>query len=79
MKQPKVIGYYIDKGGSLSPGEVFIAINRFWDWQGKYITAYCPIWQHGPLDKGYLKECYKITKEQYIQASKGFYTPKEYL
>lgn len=75
----KIIGYYADKDKPLGPNTVFVAINEHWDRAGKYITAYCPIGQHGPLDKKYLKECIKISKEQYLQASKGFYTPEEYL
>jgi hypothetical protein len=78
-----IIGYYSDKDADkdkpLSPDSVFVAIDEPWDYTGKYITAYCPIGQHGALDRDYLKECSKITREQYIQASKGFYTPEEYL
>lgn len=75
----KIIGYYMDKDGDLSPGSVFIAIDEPADIQGKFITGYCPIGQHCHIDREYLKECIPISKEQYIQASKGFFTPKEYL
>ena len=30
-------------------------------------------------DKVYLQSCEKITKEQYMEATKGWYTPSDYL
>lgn len=42
-------------------------------------TIYSPIGQHGSYVKAYLDDCIEITKEQYVEESKGLLTPEEYL
>lgn len=42
--------------------------------------SYAPIGQHSEVCPDYLRyNCIKISKQEYIEASKDFYTPKEYL
>lgn len=46
----------------------------------KWIEGYNVIDGHFQLkDRAYLISCKKITKEQYIEGTKGMYTPKIYL
>lgn len=35
--------------------------------------------QHAEINRDYFNECREITKEEYITAAQGFYTPVEYL
>jgi hypothetical protein len=43
-------------------------------------TSYAPIGQHSGVCPDYLRyNSIKITKEEYIKASEGFYTPDDYL
>lgn len=75
----KVIGYFVDiDGDKTSANDVFVAIDEPADYNGN-ITIYAPIGQHGAGSREYVKECEEITKEEYINASKGFYTPPDYL
>jgi len=81
MYKPEIIGYFVcklDEGEEVNPSNIFVAINEKFDSQGN-ITCYVPIGQHGALSREYLKECQRITKEEYVGISKGIYTPKEYL
>jgi len=73
-----IIGYFVDKNEEKTPSTIFVAINEISDTKGN-ITSYCPIGQHSSLSKKYLKECVKISKNEYIDCSKGIYTPEEYL
>jgi hypothetical protein len=43
------------------------------------LTFYTPIGQHAEADRGYYDTTTPITKEAYLKASKGYYTPAEYL
>jgi hypothetical protein len=70
----KVLGFFQDKGEELSPSTVFVAIHS-----DNELSCYCPIGQDSKLDEGYMKECNPITKEKYLDVSKGFYTPSDYL
>ena len=71
----QVLGYFRHKDDhELTPLTVLVAIEA----DGE-LYVYCPKEQHCRTDRGYLEECVPIAKEQYIQASKGFYTPREYL
>jgi hypothetical protein len=48
-------------------------------WPGQ-LTGYLPIGQHGAIPRGYIKDyAIEITKEQYLKASEGIYTPEVYL
>lgn len=79
MNDIKVIGYFVDKGGDKNyAGDVFVAIDEIADYNGN-LTIYCPIGQHGAGNPQYIDECMEITKEDYMHASKGYYTPEEYL
>ena len=70
----KILGYFVDAGEAPTANTVFVAIKS----EGEYM-AYCPIGQHSKLDKGYLQNCEKIRKDQYMIYSNGLYTPREYL
>lgn len=72
----EVQGYFLDVKGELKPTDVFVALGE--DSKCR-IEVYCPIGQHSQADKDYVKECTEITKEQYKEASKGYYTPEDYL
>lgn len=63
--------YYKTKYKRLSAGDVFVYLGG--------TGLYCPIGQHSNLSLDYLKDCKEITKEDYLKASEGIYTPKEYL
>lgn len=79
MSEVKIIGYFVDIGGDKNhAGDVFVAIDEVADHNGN-LTVYCPIGQHSAGSPQYIEECERITKEEYIQASKNLYTPKEYL
>lgn len=44
------------------------------------LMIYAPIGQHGEASVTYIRyNTRRITKEQYIKASEGLYTPEEYL
>lgn len=71
----KVLGYYVDREEQPTPSTVFVAFQL----DGHY-GHYCPVGQHGDLkDISYLNECRKISKEEYLEVSKGYYTPLDYL
>lgn len=79
MSEVKIIGYFVDTHGDKNyAGDVFVAIDEVADHNGN-LTIYCPIGQHSAGSSQYIDECEEITKEEYIQASKGYYTPQEYL
>ena len=73
----KVIGYFVDRGGSLDNiVNLFVAID---DGQEDKITIYSPVGQHQEGSRDYLEECTKITRKQYIKRTEHLYTPVEYL
>ena len=77
MKNFDIIGYFVDVNGDMSnPADVFIAIEED---NTSDIIGYCPIGQHVTISRDYISECQEITKDEYMQAAKGYYTPKEYL
>ncbi|UUV46135.1 hypothetical protein [Bacillus phage vB_BanS-Thrax1] len=54
--------------------------NGYTDGSKTWFEGYNVIDGHFELkDKEYLVSCQKITKEEYLQATKGFYTPNEYV
>lgn len=71
-----LLGYYIDADVEASPSTIFVAID-----EGQYdtVTLYTPIGQHSEGAREYIEECTPITKEEYLNISKGIYTPAEYL
>ncbi len=70
--------YYVDKSEKIEARHVFVTI---WDAPANpgLVLTYCPIGQHGEASLWYVNECKTISKKQYIEASRGFYTPEEYL
>jgi len=67
-----VLGFYVDKDGDkTSAKDVFIALIEE--------QLFSPISGHSKLYHDYLDVCTKITKEEYMEASKLFYTPEDYL
>lgn len=73
----KIIGYYQDTRDGIEGAEsVFVAIERV---SNGRVSIYAPIGQHSEADEGYIKECREITKGQYKEISKLFYTPVDYL
>jgi len=74
----EVLGYYVCNDTTIEeagPADIFVAIDE----GHNRLTVYAPIGQHSEADRGYVKECQTITKEEYKQISKGIYTPAEYL
>lgn len=78
----KIIGYYVDKGiekGKATMGDAFVVIENEGS-RGKYLEGYCPQGQHFELkDPKYLDVSTKITKDEYKEITKGWYTPPEYV
>lgn len=71
----KILGYFVHKDDDkLNPLTAMVVIDA-----DNKLYGYCPKEQHFDLDRGYLNECMRITKEEYLKASKGLYTPLEYL
>ncbi|MFQ3543600.1 hypothetical protein Q7A53_05895 [Halobacillus rhizosphaerae] len=74
-----VLGYFVHKDDKeLNSYSVMVIINEKWS-HTKELTGYCPQESHFGTDREYLKECRKISKDDYLKASKLFYTPAEYL
>jgi hypothetical protein len=72
----KILGYYVEKDAQVSANTVLVAIDN----GDVELTCYCPTEQHCSMTRAYLKECTtKIDKETYIEASKLFFTPSDYL
>ncbi|AYP68178.1 hypothetical protein PQE75_gp046 [Bacillus phage vB_BcoS-136] len=72
-----IVGYYVDEyGDKTCAKDVFVCIRISDDGGFEY---YCPVGQHGEGMTGYLKYCKEITKEEYLKASMGLYTPSDYL
>jgi hypothetical protein len=70
----EILGFYQDGDEELVPSNVFVAIKS----DGE-LSCYCPIGQHSKLDAGYLDECKEISREKYLEVSKGLYTPSDYI
>jgi hypothetical protein len=72
----EVLGYYVHKDDpELKAANVMIVIEEGYE----RLTCYCPTEQHSQMDRGYFAECIPITKEEYLAASRSFYTPNDYL
>ena len=72
-----VTGYFVEVGGEPTAADVFVALNE--EQRNGRVPIYSPIGQHSQADKEYIAECTKITKEQYKEISKGYYTPEDYV
>jgi len=73
----KVLGFFVDiNGDKTAASDVYIAIHNI---GADYLECYSPTEQHGSIDEGYINACERITKEEYLAASKGFFTPPDYL
>jgi hypothetical protein len=71
-----VLGYYLHKDATeINAQNVMIAIDEGY----KRLTCFCPYEGHSEMDREYFAECTPITKAQYLEASKIFYTFPEYL
>jgi hypothetical protein len=71
-----ILGYFIHKDyKELIAENVMVVIDEGY----KRLSCYCPIGQHSEMDRGYFAECLPITKEEYVEASRNFYTPSDYL
>ncbi|MCR8994611.1 hypothetical protein [Brevibacillus laterosporus] len=80
MKKVENLGYYIHKDyAELEPLNLMIIYEDCHEVHGKFLTMYNPVEAHREIGYDYFGECIQITKEQYLEASKGYYTPSEYL
>lgn len=71
----KILGYFLERGETdLRPNTVFVGIYS----DGEYL-AYSPTEQHCKADRGYIRRCKRITREEFKQAARGFYVPADYL
>jgi len=85
MQKLNVIGYY--KESEVVHDEVLndkllymiVYENSTVDGKKTWLEGYNVFEGHFEIDKQYLISCKQITKEEYLQATKGWYTPKEYL
>jgi hypothetical protein len=73
----KILGYYQDYDTDrLIPSNVFVAVQELDN--GK-VEVYCPVGQHSEASLDYVRSCESITREQYLEASEGLWTPAEYV
>ncbi|UUV46651.1 hypothetical protein [Bacillus phage vB_BanS-Thrax3] len=88
MEKVSVIGFYKESQEQLENDIVdnekllyFVAFeNSYVDGSKTWFEGYNVIDGHFELkDKEYLVSCQKITKEEYLQATAGYYTPNEYI
>lgn len=71
-----ILGFYMHKDDEdLIAQNVMVVIDE----GHARLTCYSPTEQHSEMDWGYFNQCLPITKEQYLEASKLFYTPNDYL
>lgn len=71
-----VLGYFKHKSDTVLDGyTVMIIIDDGFE----ALTCYTPFEQHCTVQREYFEECEPITKEEYIKAANGFYTPSDYL
>ncbi|AID17748.1 hypothetical protein JBP901_gp035 [Bacillus phage JBP901] len=86
MENVNVIGFYKDNNENVTQiGNerllYFVVFeNGYKDGSKTWLEGYNVIDGHFELkDNEYLSSCVRITKEEYLQETKGFYTPVEYL
>ena len=71
-----VIGFYVHYEDEVRADTVMTVID---EGHPDRLTYYCPIGQHSEGQRAWLNECRKISKKEYLEASKGIYTPEEYI
>lgn len=72
----EVLGYFVHKDDKeLNSYTVLVVVDEGY----KKLTCFCPQEGHSEMDRGYFKECRRITKEEYLEASKLFCTPSDYI
>lgn len=71
-----IIGYYTHDIEFIYAETVMVFISNK---DGSELQGYCPIGQHFNTTYEYIAQCTRITVQQYLQASSGLYTPKEYI
>ena len=70
-----IVGYFVHKDDKeINALTAMVVIE-----EGNELQCYTGKEQHSDISRDYLAECSPITKEQYKEASKLFYTPAEYL
>ncbi|MFJ7982463.1 hypothetical protein ACIQ1D_19600 [Lysinibacillus xylanilyticus] len=82
-----IIGYYkespiINESGVQDEKQLYIVVfeNGTKDGSKTWLEGYNIMQGHFELkDEAYLISCEKITKDEYMQATKGYFTPLEYL
>lgn len=87
MKQINIIGYYkesplINKQGKKNENFLYMIVfkNSTLDGSKEWLEGYNVMDGHFEIkDKKYLLSCEEVTKNQYIEATKGWYTPETYL
>lgn len=85
MENINVIGFFKeDKSVNFNDNEKLLYFvvfeNSYIDGSKTWLEGYNVLDGHFELkDKEYLVSCQKITKEEYLQATQGCYTPNEYL
>lgn len=83
LKHANIIGYFKESGVDVNTSNkkllYFVAFENS-NKDKKWIEGYNIIDGHFVLrDEKYLISCKRITKEEYLNATKGYYTPEEYL
>lgn len=82
MEQLQVLGYFYDRNTDNETSDnlkYIIAIVNNND-KRKWIEGYNIMDGHFEIkDELWLSSCLKITKDEYLKGTKGFYTPVEYL
>lgn len=87
MEKMNIVGYFkespiINESGEQDKKRLYIVVfeNGAIDGEKKWLEGYNIIEGHFELkDIAYLISCREITKEEYMNATKGWHTPKEYL
>lgn len=87
MDKLNIIGYYkespiVNEAGEQNEKLLYMVVyeNNKIDGSQKWLEGYNVLEGHFEIkDKVYLHSCKKITKDEYKAATKGWYTPKEYL
>jgi hypothetical protein len=77
----KVLGYYREPVPAEEEANIAEAarVSVVIDEGGDRLTFYTPIGQHSEGDRGYFETTTRISKKEYLKASKGYYTPEDYL
>lgn len=82
MEQLNVVGYFYDKLNDIDVYEKmkYVVVFEKYNGERKCLEGYNVIDGHFNVnDIWWLSSCFPITKEEYINATKGSYTPEEYL